>query len=114
MRRIRSETVGRVDPVAEAALEAVAVEQGEEELEVLLLAVVRRRRHQQEVAGQARQELPEAVALRVLDLAAEEGRRQLVRLVAHDQVPAGVGRLQLLLHVLVARQLVETGDDQVG
>ena len=45
--------VGRVDPVAEAALEAVAVEQGEEELEVLLLAVVRRRRHQQEVAGQA-------------------------------------------------------------
>ena len=34
--------VGRVDPVAEAALETVAVEQGEEELEVLLLAVVRR------------------------------------------------------------------------
>ena len=106
--------VGRVVPVAEAAFEAVAVEQGEEELEVLLFAVVRRRRQQQEVAGQARQELPEAVALRVLDLAAEEGRRQLVRLVAHDQVPAGVGRLQLLLHVLVARQLVEAGDDQVG
>ena len=106
--------VGRVDAVAEAALEAVAVEQGEEELEVLLLAVVRRRRHQQEMAGQARQELPEPVPLRVLDLAAEEGRRQLVRLVAHDQVPAGVGRLQLLLHVLVAGQLVETGDDQVG
>ena len=38
----------------------------------------------------------------------------LLRLVAHDQVPAGVWRLRLLLHVLVAGQLVETGDDQVG
>src|SRR5690606_24251466 len=37
--------------VAETALETIAVEQGEEELEVLLLAVVRRRRHQQEVTS---------------------------------------------------------------
>ena len=36
--------VGGVDAAAEAALEAVAVEQGQEELEVLLLAVVRGRR----------------------------------------------------------------------
>ena len=106
--------VGRVHTVAGAALEAVAVEQREEELEVLLLAVVRGRRHQQQVAGETRQELPEPVALRVLDLAAEERRRQLVGLVAHDQVPARVGRLQLLLHVLVARQLVQPRDDQVG
>ena len=35
-------------------------------------------------------------------------------LIAHDQVPARVRRLQLLLHVLVARQLVQTGNDQVG
>ena len=103
-----------MDAVAEAALEAVPVEQGQEQLEVLLLAVVRRRRHQQEVAGQAREELPQAVPFRVLDLAAEERGRQLVGLVAHDQVPARVRRLQLLLHVLVARQLVQTGDDQVG
>ena len=103
-----------MDAVAEAALEAVPVEQGQEELEVLLLAVVRRRRHQQEVAGQAREELPQAVPFRVLDLAAEERGRQLVGLVAHDQVPARVRRLQLLLHLLVARQLVQTGDDQVG
>jgi hypothetical protein len=40
-----------VRPVAKLALEAVAVEQRHEELEVLFLAVVRRRRHQQEVAG---------------------------------------------------------------
>ena len=59
-----------MDTVAEAALEAVPVEQGQEELEVLLLAVVRRRRHQQEVAGQAREELPQAVPFRVLDLGA--------------------------------------------
>ena len=42
-----------VDAVAELALEAVAVEQRHEKLEVLLLAVVRRGRHQQEVPGDA-------------------------------------------------------------
>ena len=45
--------VGDVDAVAELALEAVAVEQGHEQLEVLLLAVVRRGGQQQEVPGQA-------------------------------------------------------------
>ena len=103
-----------VHAVPEAALEAVAVEQGQEELEVLLLAVVRCRRHQQQVAGEPRQELRQPVALRVLDLAAEERGRELVRLVAHHQVPARVRRLQLPLHVLVPRQLVEPGDDEVG
>ena len=52
--------VRRVDAVAEAALEAVAVEQRHEELEVLFLAVVRRRRHQQEVPRQRREELARA------------------------------------------------------
>ena len=103
-----------MDAVAEAALEAVAVEQRHEELEVLLLAVVRRRGHQQEVAGQGREELAEPVALGVLDLAAEEGGRHLVGLVADHEVPAAIGRLELLLHVLVAGQLVEAGDDEVG
>ena len=82
--------------VAEAALEAVAVEQRHEELEVLLLAVVRRGGHQQEVAGEGREQLAQLVALGVLDLAAEEGGRQLVGLVADDQVPAAVRRLELL------------------
>ena len=111
MRRIRSDDVDAVHAVAEAALEAVAVEQRHEELEVLLLAVVRRGRHQQEVAGERPEQLAELVALGVLDLAAEDRGRQLVRLVADDEVPAAVGRLQLGLHVLVARQLVEAGDD---
>ena len=61
-----------------------------------------------------REQLPEPVALGVLDLAAEEGGRHLVRLVADDEVPAAVGRLQLRLHVLVAGELVEPGDDEVG
>ena len=30
------------------------------------------------------------------------------------EIPAAVGRLELLLHVLVARELVEPGDDEVG
>ncbi len=64
--------VGRVDAVAEAALETVAIEQRHEELEVLLLAVVRRRRHQQEMPRERREQLPEPVALGVLDLAAEK------------------------------------------
>ena len=100
--------------VAETPLETVAVEQRHEELEVLFLAVVRRRRHQQEVPRERREQLAEPVALGVLDLAAEERGRHLVRLVADDEIPAAVRRLELLLHVLVARELVETGDDQVG
>jgi hypothetical protein len=92
---------------------AAAVQERHEELEVLFLAVVRRRRHQQEVPGERREELAELVALGVLDLATEEGGRHLVRLVADDQVPAPVRRLQLLLHVLVARELVEPCDHQV-
>ena len=99
--------------VAEAALEAVAVEQRQEELKVRLLAVVRGGRHQQEVAREPGEELAKPVALRVLDLVAEERRRHLVRLVADHEVEAAVGRLELLLHVLVARELVEPGDDEV-
>ena len=82
--------VGDVNAVAELALEPVAVEQGHEELEVRLLAVVRRGGQQQEVPGQRREQLAEAVALRVLDLVAEIGRAQLVGFVADDQVPVGL------------------------
>ena len=41
-----------VDAIAELALEAVAVEQGHEKLEVLLFAVVRRGGQQQEMPGE--------------------------------------------------------------
>src|SRR5579862_4209211 len=56
----------------------------------------------------------QAVALRIADLPAEERGGELVGLVANHQVPAAVRRLELRLHVLVARQLVEPGDHQVG
>ena len=100
--------------VNEAALRPVAIQQGHEKLEVLLLPVVRRRRHQQEVPGQGRQQLAEAIPLRVFDLAAEERRRQLVCLITNNQVPAAVRRLKFLLHILVARELVESGNGQIG
>jgi hypothetical protein len=58
--------------------------------------------------------LRETVALGVLHLAAEEGRRELVSFVADHEVPATVGRLQFLLYVLVARELVEAGNNEVG
>ena len=99
-----------MDAVAELALEAVAVEQGHEELEVRLLAVVRRGGQEQEVPGQAGEKLAEAVALGVLDLVAEVGGAQLVGFVADDQVP--VGLLELGLDVFVAAQLVEAADGQ--
>ncbi len=37
-----------------------------------------------------------------------------MRLVTDNEIPAAIGGLELVLHVLVARQLVETGDDEVG
>ena len=91
-----AQQIGDVDgvhAVAESALEAVAVNERHEELEVRFFAVVRGRRHQQKVARQARQQLPEPVALGVFDLAAKERGRHLVGFVAHDQVPAGLRRL---------------------
>jgi len=62
-----------MDAIAEAALEAVAVEQRHEELEVLFLAVVRRRAHQEKVSREGREELAEPVAFCVLRFAAEDG-----------------------------------------
>ena len=99
--------------VAEPALEPIAVDERHEELEVRFLPVVRGGRHQQEVAREARQQLPEAVALGELDLAAEERGRHLVGFVAHDQIPAAIRRLQLVLDVLVAGELVQARDDEV-
>jgi hypothetical protein len=86
-----------VHAVAEPTFETVAIEQGEEELEVLFLAVVRRGGHQQEVARETREELAEPVALGVLDLAAEERGGELVRLVADDEVVTALGGGELLL-----------------
>ena len=108
--------VGNVDlvhAITKAALETVAIEQRHEELKILLLAVMRGCGHQKEVPRQTRQELAEVIALGVFDFAAEERGRELVRLVADDQVPTAFRDLELLLHVFVAREFVETGDDEV-
>ena len=48
------------------------------------------------------------------DLAAEDGGRHLVRLVADDQVPSTVRDHELLLHIFVTGELVQTSDDEVG
>ena len=100
-----------MNAVAELAFEAIAVEQGHEELEVFFLAVVGRGRHEEEIPGQAGEQLAEPVALGGLDFAAVERRRHLVGFVADDEVP--VGLFELLLEVLVAAELVEPADDEV-
>src|SRR5688500_15467965 len=84
-------------PRAEAALKAVGIQQGQKELEIFFLAVVRRGCHQQEVAGKGAEQLAEAVALGIFNLAAKEGRGKLMGFIADHQIPAGVGRLELLL-----------------
>ena len=109
--------VGDIDvvyAVAELALEAVAVEQGHEELEVFLFAVVGGGSHEEEVTGQVGEQLAEAVALGVAQLVAEVAGRHFVGFVADDQVPVAVAGLQFLLHFFVAREFVEAGDDEVG
>ena len=106
--------VGDVDLVgafAELAVEAVAVQQRHEELEVFLLAVVRRGSHQQVVPRQAAQQLAQLEASALVELVAEVVRRHLVGFVHDDQVPFGPH--QQLLIVLVAGKLVETGDEPV-
>ena len=99
-----------VDAVAELAVEAVGVEQRQEKLEVLLLAVVRRGGHQQQVARVLAELLREAEAAGLFELRAEEVGGELVGFVEDDQVPAGGA--ELFLQLLVARHLVEA-DDQL-
>ena len=102
-----------MNAVTEPSLEAVAVEQRHEKLEVLLLAVMRRRRHEQEVAADLAELLADLIAPRIFDLAAEIGRRHTMRFVADDEVPFARGH-ELLLQLFIARQHVETDDQAVA
>jgi hypothetical protein len=104
--------VNLVGAVAELAVEAVAVQQAHEQLEVFFLAVVRRGRHQQQVAGDAAQQFAQLEALSLVDLVSEVAGRELVRLIDHHQVP--VRKAQLVQELFAARQLVYAGDHQVG
>ena len=101
-------------PVAKPPLEPVVVYERHEQLEILLLAVVRGGRHQQEVPGEAGQELSQVITLGVPGLASEEAGGHLVGFVAYHQVPFTVGGLELLLHLFVTGQLVQPGDRQIG
>src|SRR5271163_4311614 len=74
---------------------------------------MRGRGHQKEVPRQTRQKLPEVITLGVFDFAAEESGRELMCLVADHKVPTAIRDLEFLLYVLVAREFVETGDDEV-
>jgi len=98
-----------VDPVACAPLEAVTVQECQEELERLFVPVVGRGRHQQEVAAVAADDLAQAVALGALDFARLVGGAHPVRLVDDDQVPL-VGGEDALLQVLVPAELVHPRD----
>jgi hypothetical protein len=101
-----------VHAVAKLAVEAVGIEQREEQLEVLLLAVVRCGRHQQKMARLRPEFLGQLEAARLLQLVAEEVGGELVRFVEHDQVPSGSA--ELLLQFFVARHLVEANDEVVN
>ncbi len=98
--------------VTEAALEPVAVEKGEEELEVLLLAGVGGGRHQQEVPGGCAENFAELVLLRLLHLVTEEVGGESVGLVDHDEIPVGV--TEPFDDVVAPSDLVDPCDEEVA
>src|ERR1035441_1561529 len=100
-----------MNAVAEFAVEAVGVEEREEQLEVLFLAVMGRGRHQKQVAGAGAELFRQLEATGLLQLAAEEMRREFVGLVEHDEIPAGGAKL--FLKLLVAGHLVEPDDEMI-
>jgi hypothetical protein len=91
--------------------EAVLIQQGHEQLEVLVLAVMRRGCHQQEVAGMVSHPLAHVVALGALDLIAEVVGAHAVGFIEHHQVPFG-RLLQPALELIVPRELIHAGDQQ--
>ena len=92
------------------ALEAVAVEQRQEELEVLLLAAVRRGRHQQEVAADLAELLAELEAFGLLELAAEVMGAHAVSLVDDHEIPLRLRKLGAQL--VVTGELIHPGDQK--
>ena len=91
--------------------EAVLIQQGHEQLEVLVLAVVWRGRHQQQVASVVAHPLAHVVALGALHLIAEVVGAHAVRFIEHHQVPFG-RLLQPGLQLRIARELIHPGDQQ--
>ena len=87
--------IRHVDAVAEATLEAIAIEQRHKQLEVFFLAVVRRRRHQQKVPRECREKLAQPVTLGVFGFAAKYRGGHFVRFIANHEIPAAIGGLEL-------------------
>ena len=79
-----------VNAIAKPALEAVRVEQTQEQLEILFFATMRRCREQQKVARNLPQHLPKLVAFGIPYLPTKKGRRHLMCLVHHNQIPLGL------------------------
>ena len=101
-----------MDTVSEAALEAIGVEEGQEELEVLLFPVVRGGGEEEEMSGVLPEEPSQFVPLGLLDFAAEEVGRHLVSLVHDHEVPVGLVVGELRLHVFVPAELIQPAEDQ--
>src|ERR1022692_213652 len=97
-----------MDTVSVSPFKAVGVQQRQEKLEILFLAIVRSRRHQQKMPRELAKKLAESISLCVLDLVAEVRCGHLVGLVTNDEVPIGVR--QLCLNVFIAAQLIEAAD----
>ena len=98
--------------LAVAALVPVRVQQGQEQLEVLLLARMRRRCHQQQMPGDAAQELPKLVTASGLQLTAEVMRGHPVRLIYDDDIPVSVA--QVIKKDIASGELVHPRVDEVG
>src|SRR5205085_2944756 len=91
--------------------EAIGVQEGEEELEVLFLPGMRRRGHEQEVAGDTSEHFAEAIPAGLLELVTEEVRRHAVRLVHDDEIPFTASNQ--IDEIVIARKMVEPGDEEV-
>ena len=90
-----------MNAIAKATFKTVGIEQAQEELEIFLFAVVWRGSEQDEVARDLAEQFTKLIAFGLLDLAAKEGGRHLVRLVHDDQIPLGLS--QFVLDLLIAR-----------
>ena len=93
------------------ALEAVRIDQREEQVEVLLLAVVRRGCQQKEVPGDVGKKSAKLEAFCVFDLSAPNGGGHLVCLIADNQIP--LGDLELFLQGFIPRELIQPADTKV-
>ena len=66
------------------------------------------------MAGDAAEQLGKPIPLRVFHLAVEEGCREFVSFIAHDQVIATFRNEKFLLHILITGQLIEARNGKIS